>query len=749
MRLTTIFSILVFFLVTVSFSQEVKFPKITYSTQAELDEKMQKLAGEVLKIYKQDTIINRLNFMARAKLIQKDYATSLIYLDSLSTHYKTKYPYYSKFISKNKFLYASIKQKGDNLNFDQLFTERFSAYLNQFTAEKDINNAFYFFTAFTYKDLKTALEKLLAEQKDFLSLEEVAEIFLAYERVLIFKDTEAIVKKQKKAFEVKNFIINDSIVVKNKGAEISLQVARKKGEKQKQPTIVMFSIYPSSANIIYAKDMASKGYNGVIAYTRGKWLSNDTLRSFEHDGEDANAVIDWIVQQPWSNGKVGMMGGSYLGFAQWATVKKLHPALKTIVPQVAVGIGVDYPMQNNVFMSYMLRWIHYIENNKNTDIKEFRNTKKWNTLYSDWFESGRAFRTLDSIDGRPNDTFQRWLDHPSRDEFWQNMVADKDDFSKINIPILTTTGYFDDDQTGALYYLKEHYKYFENPEHYLVIGPYNHGGAQGVPRHELGGYALDSVAKISIDDLAFEWFDYVLKGNEKPILLKDKVNYQVMEANTWKHTTSLDDLHKKQQTFYLSEEKVGETYQLQSTKGNPNNYISQVIDFSDRKKLHKHYDFQNSKIVDTILKTNNGLVFKTAPFEQDIEINGSFSGELSVMINKKDMDYTLLLYEQKVDGSYFYLSNYIQRASYSESNEVRKLLTPNQKTKLAFKDTYFTSKKIAKGSRLILIVNINKDPQWEVNYGTGKEVSRETIKDAGEPLQVKWFTDSYIKIPVN
>jgi putative CocE/NonD family hydrolase len=507
-----------------------------------------------------------------------------------------------------------------------------------------------------------------------------------------------------------------------------------------------FSIYPNKSNLYYLKQIARHGYVAATAYTRGKWLSTNELSSFEHDSEDANTVIDWIIKQPWSNGKVGMLGGSYLGFSQWAAVKKLHPALKTIIPQVSVGIGVDYPMQNNVFMSYMLRWIHYVENNKLTDDVEFSNNKKWRKLYKNWFESGVAFRKLDSIDERPNATFQRWLDHPNQDAFWQNMVAYKKDFSKIDIPILTTTGYFDDDQTGAMYYLREHYKYYENPEHYLIIGPYNHGGAQGVPRHKLKGYALDSVAKINFDDLAFEWFDYVLKGKEKPAFLKNKINYQVMETNTWKHAPSLDSLYTKQQTYYLSNEKEGEYYKLQP-KGNSANYVSQIIDFSDRKKIHEHRGFANYRIVDSTLHTNNGLVFITDPFEKDTEIAGSFSGELSVMINKKDMDYTLLLYEQKADGSYFYLSNHIQRASYSKSREKRTLLQPNVKTVLPFKDTYFTSKKIAKGSRLLLIVNINKNPNWEVNYGTGKEVSRETMKDAGEPLVVKWFTDSYIKIP--
>jgi putative CocE/NonD family hydrolase len=103
---------------------------------------------------------------------------------------------------------------------------------------------------------------------------------------------------------------------------------------------------------------------GAVVNTRGKRNSNDENNPFEHESQDLYEVIDWVSKQPWSNGKVGMIGGSYVGFSQWAAVKNLHPALKTIVPQVSVGIGIDYPAQNNVFMSYMLQWIQYVTNNK-------------------------------------------------------------------------------------------------------------------------------------------------------------------------------------------------------------------------------------------------------------------------------------------------------------------------------------------------------------------------------------------------
>jgi len=58
------------------------------------------------------------------------------------------------------------------------------------------------------------------------------------------------------------------------------------------------------------------------------------------------------------------------------------------------------------------------------------------------------------------------------------------------------------------------------------------------------------------------------------------------------------------------------------------------------------------------------------------------------------------------------------------------------------------SKKIEKGSKLVLLVGVNNSKSWQVNYGSGKDVSDETIKDANEPLEIKWYNDSYVEIPV-
>ncbi|MDP1844353.1 MAG: CocE/NonD family hydrolase C-terminal non-catalytic domain-containing protein, partial [Sediminibacterium sp.] len=142
------------------------------------------------------------------------------------------------------------------------------------------------------------------------------------------------------------------------------------------------------------------------------------------------------------------------------------------------------------------------------------------------------------------------------------------------------------------------------------------------------------------------------------------------------------------------------------------------------------------------------LVFVTAPLKESLTINGSFEGNIQAIINKKDMDLLIGLYEQLPNGKYHYLSYYLGRASYANNRSKRTLLRPGVIESIPIQNTFFTSRKIAKGNRLVVTVSINKSVDWEINYGTGKPVNTETIQDAKQPLQIQWSNQSVIKIPV-
>lgn len=553
-----------------------------------------------------------------------------------------------------------------------------------------------------------------------------------------FKYADPLLKK----WEAHTFTVRDSLLITSKkGHDISIRVVVNNTIK-KGSSIVVNTIYSQPDDINDAKEIASRGYMCVYINARGKFLGRQKIEPFEHEHEDINEVIDWIVKQPWSNGKVGMIGGSYLGFSQWAATKKLHPALKTIIPQVAVGIGIDYPMQNNIFMSYMLQWLDYVTGTPTVNQESFSDRKKWMKIYRDWYTSGKPFNQLDAISGKKDDLFQRWLQHSSYDRYWQNMAPVSEDYAKINIPVLTTTGYFDDDQIGALTYYQNHTRYHKQADHYLIIGPYDHGGGQGYIKNRIAGLNIDPAANINLKEVCFQWFDYILGGKEKPVFLKDKINYEVIGKNAWKSAASMDEFDKHKRKYYLDEKM-----KLSPARNKPGYCSTLKVDLKDRSDADRILKYPSDIITDSLPGTNHYLAYTTDPFHEETEITGAFSGTLSFAVNKKDCDISMNLYEVLPDGKYFLLSKYIGRASYAEDPAIRKLLVPNAITTIPVKNTTFISKKIEKGSRLMLLVGINKNPSWQINYGTGKDVSEESVKDAGEPLEIKWYNDSYIEIP--
>jgi hypothetical protein len=149
------------------------------------------------------------------------------------------------------------------------------------------------------------------------------------------------------------------------------------------------------------------------------------------------------------------------------------------------------------------------------------------------------------------------------------------------------------------------------------------------------------------------------------------------------------------------------------------------------------------------LGVTNALVFVTEHFGEPFTINGSFSGQLTAAINKRDMDVSIAFYELMRDGKYFFLTRYLGRASYAKDKAQRHLLEPGKRETIPLGDIRMISKRISKGSRLVIALQVNKNPFEVINYGSGKDVYDETIDDAKEPLQIKWYNDSYIKVPIS
>lgn len=552
------------------------------------------------------------------------------------------------------------------------------------------------------------------------------------------------------AFSQNDYLLEDNVMVTTRdGAQLSLMVMRKRDNTQPLPVLFQFTIYvrDKGRDLNSLKEIADRGYVAVIAYTRGKRLSTDEIWPYEHEATDAYDAIDWISKQSWCDGRVGMFGGSYNGFAQWAACKQMHPALKTIVPYVANRPGMGLPMENNIFINPNYEWAFYVGNNRYLDTAAGNDRQRFRKMMFRWWETGVAYNRMDSIDGTPNRWFQRWISHPDFDLYWQNMAPYGSEFKHIRIPVLAIDGYYNDSQNSSLYYLEQMALYNEQTPAYLVIGPWSHFGAQKGGDSVINGYKTDPVALINTKALTYAWMDYIFKGAPKPAILHDRINYEVMGANRWAGAPNLRHMYQEKLRFYLNTDTDQEGYHILTRHGSgSSDTLKQKVDFKNRQESNN--DYYPDPIIRDMPDSSNGFCFMSEPFSSPFVFSGSFTGELSFSVNKKDADIGVTVYEVQPDGRLFHLSYTIVRASYADDDTHRHLLTPGKQIRIPLKNTHLACKQFSRGSRLLVVLNINKNPFSQLNYGTGKEVSTETIADAAEPLKVNWLSGSFVDIPV-
>jgi putative CocE/NonD family hydrolase len=730
-------------------AQQFDFPSAAVQDDATLSKIMPGLAQQVIAAYKDSDQDRYLNNLVQLQLATGQSTEADATIHSLRDLRRVgNYPESSARLAPFE-IYAKAKSReaADKLSFDAAFEQCFHELFGKLD-DKTASQLLYWFSP----DVDRAHDNLIAAMarqkgKAEIALADALDLISKYQTDQVFKKivplTDALITED----DARRYTIDDDVLIKTPdGASVAGMVVRPRSATAPLPTLLEFTIYVKRQwNLNDARMTAANGYIGVVAFPRGKGRSPDAVVPYEHDGDDASAVIGWISKQAWSDGRVGMYGGSYNGGAQWAAAKHMPPALKAIMPPVAVAPGIDVPMEGNVFESYVYPWPLYTTTTKTLDEADYFDSERWSRLNHTWYATGQAYRALDQIDGTPNPFFRRWLDHPGYDAYWQRMIPYREEFAKINIPVLSTAGYLEGQSLSSSYYFTEHLKYNPRAEHYCVVGPYSHLGAQRQPQAIIGGYEIDPVARINVEVLRYQWFDYVFKGGKKPELLKDKINYEVMGANEWKHAPSLEAMSNGSLRFHLTAIRSGDAYRLSEQKPSADAFIEQKINFADRGDVDRAIP---TLTVDKILDTSNGIAFASDPIRQPTEISGQFSGQLDFITNKRDMDVTVTLYELMPTGEYFQLSYYMARASYAKDRSHRQLLTPDQRQRLDFKTGHVTSRKIQKGSRLVVVLSINKQPDMQINYGTGKDVSDETIADAKLPLLIKWYLNSYVDVPV-
>ena len=594
--------------------------------------------------------------------------------------------------------------------------------------------------------LKDALQHAFDQRRgqDAISVPDAVELvrtYLAYETARSYAPLIAALDS---ADEQRRYVADEHVVIKTKdGASIRAMLVRPRDSTKPLPALLEFTIYVNSIN--YAKECAAHGYVGVVAYTRETPQSDYRVVPFENDGGDARTVIEWVARQSWSDGRVGMYGVSYSGFTQWAAAKRLPSALKAIAASSPNAPGVDFPMRNGIFRNVAYRWAYNVTNNKGWD--DTYNDARWRELEENWYGSGKSYFEFDRTDGKPNRFFHKWLHHPSYDAYWQSLVPYREEFARINIPVLTTAGYYGGDLPGALYYFTQHNHFNPNADHTLIVGPYDDGAMNRAPLAVLRGYQMDPVALLDLRELRYQWFDFVLKGAPKPLILSDRVNFELTGANEWRHVPSIATMANERLRYFLGAAPAAENHLLTQEKPAKTAFLKQTVDFADRSDAAWSSPYN---IVGNTLPLHNALAFVSEPLAQATDITGLVSGRLDFAVNRMDVDLTVALYELLPSGDYLALFDpvYSFRASYAQDRTHRQLLKDGERQRLSFDVERLISRRLQAGSRIVVLLGVNKTPELQINYGGGDDVSAEALQEDASLLNIRWYDSSYLDLPV-
>jgi hypothetical protein len=728
---------------------------------------MRDLAERILPVYQEENPERYLANLSALQLVAGNYAAANVTRQSLRDRRRAADA--GRPVGRNLILdmytQARAIEATNRIPFAQAFTTAYKDVIPKLNDLDAYTVTGWLATALaTYRD---PVQRIFDQRrpKGNIELQDALQLVQEYALYEAYRNFGPLVGTLNAEEDQRRYEIQDEILIPvGKGVSIFARLVRPKTDPKPLPTLLEYTTYLTPG---YAGEVAAHGYVGVVAYARGTGRSTGVAVPYQHDGEDVRAVINWIAMQPWSDGRVGMYGSTYSGFTPWAAAKHLPPALKAIATTSPTAPGIDVPDDGAVFRNFAYRWSLYVMNA--IDDKSYDDEAAWRAVDQKWYASGKPYRDFASFYGKPNYLFLRWLNHPSYDKFWQAFIPYGRELAKINIPVLTITGYYAAGEPGALYYFNEHHRHDPHADHTLLIGPYDDGVTVGGVQPVLRGYPIDAAAQVNMRELRYQWFDHALKKAPVPALLQGRVNYEVMGGNEWRHVQSLEAMGNGSMKFYLDATAVNASHRLTQhlpvskgvakskgttgmTKGKAAaepTFVTEEVDLADRGDATSWTP--QLDITSHNVDVRNATAYVSDPLPKPLELGGAWSGKFDLTVNKVDVDLKIAAYELLPNGDYVQLFEpYTLRASYAKDRLHRRLLKAGERQVLSFKLERLTGRKLQTGSRIVLILGVNKRPDEEINYGTGEDVSNESIESAGSkvPVKIRWYNDSYIEMPV-
>jgi putative CocE/NonD family hydrolase len=599
--------------------------------------------------------------------------------------------------------------------------------------------------------------------------------------------------------EDRRYVIQDDVVIDTpRHGKVLALLVRPRSSSGLLTTLLQYRIAPGGHQD--AIEAAAYGFASMVAFTPLVRAGRHTWKviPFDGEGERARAVIGWIAKQPWGDAQVGMYGDGYGGFVAWAVAKHLPPQLKAIATSDAMAPGVNFPMDGGIGLNAAYCWLQRIETERDEsaassdagaasasdpaddagagsvkrhtggdavapdtaitpDVASAADAGSTSTavpgsadwcraLNTKWYVSGKPFRDLPRLAGQPSPIFRRWLEHPAYDGYWRSLVPSSQELARVDIPVLSLTGYYSPGEAGALFYFLQHYAHDSHADQILLAGPYDRtelrdGSAQQIVQD----YRIDPAAFIGLRDTELQWFKYLFLNGTKPALLSDRVNVEVMGANAWEHVGALDALAKDRVRLYLTAEPHAGSGSLTPREPASRAAVQLTVNLARRQG---DAELPPPSLMTGSVPVENGFAFVSGPLPGGLEIAGRFSGRLHVRTNKRDLDLTLALYELLPDGNYFHLFAPAEefRASYLHDPGRRRLLASGASEWLTFTSRRITAVRVESGARLVMVVRVSKRPDREINYGSGRAVSGDSIAAGRTPVRLGLLRGSYLDL---
>jgi uncharacterized protein len=548
------------------------------------------------------------------------------------------------------------------------------------------------------------------------------------------------------------------------GVELEAWISKPSNRQGPLPTILTLTQYDIDGG--RAEDAAyftSRGYVFARAYVRGRGRSG----GFKNDnlglqvGRDGYDLVEWIAAQPWSNGKVVMYGGSFVGMTQWHTAAQLPPHLAAIAPYVAIYPGWDVPNTNGIPQAWSTVILGYTSG-RSLNSGFIRNQYYWQGKWLEHYAAYRPFGELDSAlgvaaddwwmadeQGQKQSFIDMWLDHVGDEAF--NLAAEpKDsDYARMSFPVLTATGFYDDDQPGALRYYRRHIAHAPAEaaaRHYLIIGPWDHGGTQQ-PSKIIDGIPIPDAAVVNMYQLHADWYDSALNQGPGPALLRDRISYFVMGADEWRYAHTLEAASSGGTLVFYLQDSQGTPQDVFHSGGlapAPPAAEPPALIVSDPHELPElevaAYAANEDSTSQFRAYQERAISFHSAPFAQATDIAGQMRLILQCAADAPDFDLWAQLLLVRADGSTVRLGEDMRRARFRNSPFKEELLKPGKMVEIPFEFNW-SAWRIPAGARLRLTIAPLNSPRYQKNYNTGGRIGYEKIGDA-RVATIKIFHDT-------